>query len=65
MADTKPPYPDHECEGCNQGKKLMIGKPSGIVGKAAIHLPEGWVCEKWVTPKVHQIYLDRKAAKHG
>jgi hypothetical protein len=34
----------------------MIGKPSSIVGQGAIHLPEGWVCTKWLDSEAYRAY---------
>lgn len=48
------PHPEHDCPGCNMGKELMVGKYSSIVGQGAIHLPEGWVCMKYVSPKAYE-----------
>ena len=53
---SAPPYPEHECEGCDQGKKLLVGKYSSIVGQGAIHLPEGWVCMKYTPPKAYSAF---------
>lgn len=50
------PYPDNECEGCKQGKKLQEAPYSSIVGKGAIHLPEGWVCTKYLNSVQYAAY---------
>jgi hypothetical protein len=61
---STPPYPEHECEGCNRGLELLIstlrdlrsGAYSSIVGQGAIHLPEGWVCTKYLNPDAYAAY---------
>ena len=56
-----PPYPDHECEGCKQGKELFrSGAHSSIVGEGLIHLPEGWVCMKFIPPAAYKVYQARR-----
>jgi hypothetical protein len=57
MAKEKatPPYPDHECEGCNRGRELIVStvKSSIVGGTAACHAPEGWVCMKYIPPETY------------
>ena len=55
-----PPYPDHECEGCKQGKPLTVAPYSSIVGQGAIHSPEGWVCMKFMPPTAYKVYQERR-----
>ena len=58
------PYPEHECEGCKQGKELIVGKKSSIVGIGAVHLPEGWVCMKYINPAAYEAYKAIQVGKH-
>jgi hypothetical protein len=39
------------------GKELLVGGHSSIVGTGAIHLPEGWVCTKYLHPESYAAYL--------
>jgi hypothetical protein len=67
MADVPFPHPEHECEGCNLGKELLVGAissfASSIVGRGAIHLPEGWVCEKYLSPEAYAAYQNLKRSR--
>ena len=59
------PYPEHVCEGCDAGKLLIVSPRSSIVGVAAIHSPEGWVCMKYVSPEAYRHYEKMRELKSG
>ena len=63
MTNKPCPHPDHECEGCKQGKPLTVSPHSSVVGVAAIHSPEGWVCMKWIPPNAYKVYQERHARR--
>ena len=46
----QPPYPDHECLGCDL-KKLLVITPDN---RMACHSPEGWVCMKYIAPDAYR-----------
>jgi hypothetical protein len=54
------PYPEHECEGCKLGKEVMVAPYSSIVGVGFIHLPEGWVCTKYIGPETYKLLQNRR-----
>ena len=58
---TKPPKPEHECEGCKHGMELIVPPYSSVVGQGAIHPPHGWICMKYVSPEAYAVY--RRAAR--
>jgi hypothetical protein len=51
MSARIPPYPDHECLGCDLKKKLVVTPDN----RTACHSPEGWVCMKYMPPKAYQV----------
>ena len=52
------PYPDHICEGCETGRERVVTPD----GKMACHSPEGWVCMKFMPPRVYDFHRKQVAS---
>jgi hypothetical protein len=61
----KPPYPDHECLGCELGKKLVVSPLRQNGMQAACHAPEGWVCMKYMPPVPYKAMRDYDQARRA
>lgn len=61
MSQQNPPYPDHECEGCELDRALVITPDN----KMACHSPEGWVCMKYIEPNAYAQLTEFDKSRRG